>query len=258
LPSLGEQFRAAREARGVTLSEAAERIHIRSIYLQAIEEEDWPSIGAAVYVRGFLRTYARFLGLDPEGSVAQFNDLTGIHPSHVPVAAETASAAARSGPSVWVWLGAIVAVALLGIVGYSFWQLESPGGGKAAAPASGSPAPASSPLPTPAAPASPAEASTPVAQASSPGPSPLPLPPGVESVTLAWTAPSWVRVVVDGKVATEGTFAASTVRTYQGRSISVRLGNAGGVDVKENGRDLGALGRTGDVVERIFPTGSAN
>jgi cytoskeleton protein RodZ len=65
MPALGERFRAAREARGLSLSEVSEQIRIRSVYLAAIEEERWSAIGAPVYIRGFLRTYARFLGLDP-------------------------------------------------------------------------------------------------------------------------------------------------------------------------------------------------
>ncbi len=70
---LGERFRAAREARGVSLSDVADQIRIRSVYLSAIEDENWNAIGAPVYIRGFLRTYARYLGLDPEEAVAEFN-----------------------------------------------------------------------------------------------------------------------------------------------------------------------------------------
>src|SRR5579883_285293 len=72
--ALGEEFRAAREARGLSLSDVAEQIHIRSVYLQAIENEDWSAIGAPVYIRGFIRTYARFLGLDGESAVQRFNE----------------------------------------------------------------------------------------------------------------------------------------------------------------------------------------
>jgi cytoskeletal protein RodZ len=64
MAALGDEFRSAREARGLTLSDVAEQIHIRSVYLNAIETDDWGSIGAPVYVRGFIRTYARFLALD--------------------------------------------------------------------------------------------------------------------------------------------------------------------------------------------------
>src|SRR5580704_12059493 len=71
--ALGQRFRAAREARGLALSDVAEKIRIRTVYLAAIEEDNWSAIGAPVYTRGFLRTYARFLGLDPEEAVAAFN-----------------------------------------------------------------------------------------------------------------------------------------------------------------------------------------
>ena len=51
MPALGEEFRSAREARGVTLSEVAEQIHIRSVYLNAI---DWFARNAEF---GLLRLY---------------------------------------------------------------------------------------------------------------------------------------------------------------------------------------------------------
>ena len=70
-------FRAAREARHLSLSDVSEHIHIRSVYLQGIEEEDWSSIGAPVYVRGFIRTYARFLAIDAERCVEYFNAAVG-------------------------------------------------------------------------------------------------------------------------------------------------------------------------------------
>ena len=75
--SLGERFRAAREQRGQTLSEVAEHLRIRSVYLAAIEDENWSAIGAPVYTRGFLRTYARYLNLDPEEAVAEYNARSG-------------------------------------------------------------------------------------------------------------------------------------------------------------------------------------
>ncbi len=82
MSALGEEFRSAREARSLSLSDVAERLHIRSVYLAAIEDEDWHVIGAPVYVRGFMRTYARFLGLDPEAAVARF---TASVPAEAPV-----------------------------------------------------------------------------------------------------------------------------------------------------------------------------
>src|ERR1700752_4411443 len=101
MPALGERFRAAREARGLSLSDVSEQIRIRSVYLAAIEEEQWSDIGAPVYIRGFLRTYARFLGLDPEEVVATFN-ATGSPAARgtPPVASDYGAPAKASAPAL--------------------------------------------------------------------------------------------------------------------------------------------------------------
>jgi flagellar biosynthesis protein FlhG len=62
----GGMLRQVREALGIELREIAERSKIGMAYLQAIEEERFTKLPAAVYVRGFLGEYARLLGLDPE------------------------------------------------------------------------------------------------------------------------------------------------------------------------------------------------
>ena len=50
----------------------------------------------------------------------------------------------------------------------------------------------------------------------------------------------------------EGTYPAGTERVFHGKTATVRAGNAAGVDVTVNGRDVGPLGAPGDVVERTF------
>src|SRR5580704_17682911 len=115
--ALGERVRAAREARGISLSEVAEQIRIRSVYLAAIEEENWSIIGAPVYIRGFLRTYARFLGLDPEEAVAAFNRTQPEPPAPSAPAgrdAERESAPWRS--SLVLWIAGTIAVVLVAFV----------------------------------------------------------------------------------------------------------------------------------------------
>src|SRR5947199_3162346 len=115
---LGERFRAAREERGVTLSEVGEQLRIRSVYLAAIEEENWKAIGAPVYIRGFLRTYARFLGLDPEEAVAEFNAATG------PVVSVSGSPAApatgQRSLAPLIWIASAIAIGLIGFVIYLY------------------------------------------------------------------------------------------------------------------------------------------
>ena len=73
-----------------------------------------------------------------------------------------------------------------------------------------------------------------------------------DSSALVLSAPSWLRVTVDGSVSMEGTFPAGTTKTFHGKSAMVRVGNAGGVEIYVNGKDVGKLGKSGDVVERAF------
>ncbi|TAJ18895.1 MAG: helix-turn-helix domain-containing protein [Dehalococcoidia bacterium] len=66
---LGEVFRNERTRRGVSLQDAERTTRINRVYLEAIEEGRLEAMPAPVYVRGFVRLYARFLGLDPVAAV---------------------------------------------------------------------------------------------------------------------------------------------------------------------------------------------
>jgi len=61
---VGAILRQARNRRKVELSEVEAATRIRLRYLRAIENEDWDVLPGGVYTRGFIRTYANFLGLD--------------------------------------------------------------------------------------------------------------------------------------------------------------------------------------------------
>ena len=63
---LGSQFRAERERRGAGLDQVSEATKIRKTYLEALEAHDWKALPADVFTRGYVRTYAEYLGLDQE------------------------------------------------------------------------------------------------------------------------------------------------------------------------------------------------
>ena len=63
---LGNTLSRARRARAITLEDVERDTHVSRRYLQALENEDFAAFPAPVYARGFLRTYARYLGLNPE------------------------------------------------------------------------------------------------------------------------------------------------------------------------------------------------
>ena len=246
MPALGEEFRSAREARGITLSEVAEQIHIRSVYLNAIENEEWTAIGAPVYVRGFIRTYARFLGLDAEDAVGRFNESA---PAERPASTASVSLDERegSGLSIWAVLGALVALALVGFVAYEYWQYVHGGSGRvpvAAATAAPQPGAAATGSQTPA----PGASGSPSAE-----PSATPASTARHQIAIHLTQRSWLRVSIDGSTQLEGIYPAGTSRTFTGSVADVRAGNAGGVTVALNGRPPAPMGKDGDVVEQRYP-----
>jgi len=63
---LGTLLREAREAKGVTLADVQEATRINSRYLEALEESQYDVLPSEVHVRGYLRNYSRYLGLDPK------------------------------------------------------------------------------------------------------------------------------------------------------------------------------------------------
>jgi transcriptional regulator with XRE-family HTH domain len=66
MAELGNTLSRARRARGISLEDAERDTHVSRRYLQALESEDFSAFPAPVYARGFLRTYSRYLGLNPE------------------------------------------------------------------------------------------------------------------------------------------------------------------------------------------------
>jgi hypothetical protein len=69
-PRLGEWLRSARLGKGLTFTEVERTTRINRHYLEALETEHFDVLPAPVYARGFLRSYARALGLDPEEAIA--------------------------------------------------------------------------------------------------------------------------------------------------------------------------------------------
>lgn len=77
---IGQLLRQTREAKELSLADVEEQIRIRQRYLSALESGDWDDLPNPVAARGFLRTYATFLGLDAEDLVGQSQEMseTGI------------------------------------------------------------------------------------------------------------------------------------------------------------------------------------
>ncbi len=75
--TIGDKLREARQKKGLTLKEVEYELRIRSVYLEAMEKNDFDAIPGQAYVKGFLRSYAAFLGLDPDEIIREYNTLHG-------------------------------------------------------------------------------------------------------------------------------------------------------------------------------------
>lgn len=83
--TLGEVLRRTREAKRKTIEEAAEATRIHGNFLRALEEDDFDRLPAQVFIRGFIRLYATYLGLDPDDTFKHYIAQEGLQVKETPV-----------------------------------------------------------------------------------------------------------------------------------------------------------------------------
>ena len=118
-PSPGARLRGAREAKGLTIEAAAERLRLNAALVLAMEEERLALLGAPVFVRGHLRNYAALLGLPEEEILAAFGSGEIPEPSFLP--------AMDLRPKVhdharWAWPITAVLLAIAVVAAFWWWS----------------------------------------------------------------------------------------------------------------------------------------
>jgi Uncharacterized protein conserved in bacteria len=73
--SLGEKLRQAREARGISISEVAEQTRISANYLEAIENNDYRTLPGGIFNKGFVKSFAKFVGVDETEALQDYSRL---------------------------------------------------------------------------------------------------------------------------------------------------------------------------------------
>lgn len=73
--TLGEKLRAAREERGVSVSEVAEQTRIAPMYIECIENDNYKPLPGGIFNKGFVKSYARFIGYDEQQALQEYNRL---------------------------------------------------------------------------------------------------------------------------------------------------------------------------------------
>lgn len=239
--TMGAYLRAARRKRRIGIDRAAEDTRIRGDFLMRIESDEFDFL-APTYVRGFLKTYARYLRVNPEPLLAEFDSRYGT--ARVDTAQIVAlerhgkrhSAANRKSLSSWAVaaIGATAVIVALAAIGLAQGD-DDPRSDRVAVSTDGSPEPDD-------------EAEE---EMSSPSPSPSPTEEvaaadGIELELVASEADCWILVTEDGKEATPPagivlSFGESMTFTAKD-SMFVRLGYPAGVEMIVNGRNIGSPG----------------
>lgn len=82
--TLGEKMREAREERGITISEVAEQTRISPLYIESIEKDDYKPLPGGIFNKGFLKSYARYIGFDEHEALQEYSKLVGSQSANSP------------------------------------------------------------------------------------------------------------------------------------------------------------------------------
>ena len=254
--SFGEELRRERLIREISLEEISQATKISVRLLRALEESDLKRLPAPTFTRGFIRAYARHLGIDPEEKVNAYLSDLADGPADAPTAKK-----ARPRSRFWrgrrATAGTIVGVVtavllLLGLIASPERRIR-PARERRVAPRASSVAfknVAVSNEPTP--------GLVPPSQGAAVIEAPMTDAPAI-SLMLEFEQDSWTRLEADGETVLQGLVRRGQLKRFQARGgFSLTLGNAGGVRVSVDGRALDPLGQAGEVVRDVkLPHSSA-
>jgi transcriptional regulator with XRE-family HTH domain len=253
LASFGEELRREREIRGISLKEISDATKISKRFLEALERNDHSTLPAPVFTRGFVREYARYVGLNAEDMVNRYN-YAASHDDRIekppqiekypvtPVRDISPKPKPKRGiPPAYARINrnaiALVAIALA-LAAVAWWAvqhkliLERENG--AAEP--------------------PVLSTTKV----TPPPQPAPAPaPAVDDSKLRLdieaTNDAWILVRADGKTIFTGDMSRGERKNFEASDrLQFRTGNAAGIVLRLNGIEIPQLGPEGRVRDIAF------
>jgi len=235
--NFGERLKRERELREVSMEELTKATRISARFVEALENEDWAKLPGGVFGHGFVRTIARYLGLNEEALLGEYDSARAEHSPAAPPKPEERI------PSPPKWLpAAAVLVALLLVLGLFFtaryvWHLyaahraakKSAAVSLAPQPQSGSTSPG------------PAEQSPSMALSMAP-----------LDLSVSTSAATRVRILADHNLLLDTEMPAGETRHFSGnQQFEVTAGDSSAVLLELNGKampPLGAPGASGTMV----------
>lgn len=248
----GERLQRDRELRGLSREEISAATRIGSRFLEALENEQWERLPGGIFNRGFLRAVARFLGLDEDDLIAQYDVAITEHQAQVeasanpPVPQEKAKTSSRR----FVVLGLIGAFCGMVLFATSWfgwrWREQSPRQAASRSDAALSAVPAASQPEAPALAAS--NKNTGGSGSAVLAPTAAPAETTIRALELKIEAgkETTVSVSADGSKVFEGSMIAGQSRTFTAQeTIDISAEDAGALLLELNGQTLAPLGPPG-------------
>jgi cytoskeleton protein RodZ len=281
---IGRLLEHKRKERGLTLEEVEQATKIRKRYLTGLERENYAILPDAVYARGFLKTYANYLGLDGEALSQQLKSSRKTRREHginynprpesdfekplIPPSG-LRGAQKRKVSTSTVVTPLVAVLALAAVIGTLYFvgrgvQVSKEGNppsgespprheqqnvaGREKAPEAGSPKEGAVGSGGTA-----GEDEKPaVAEQSAP-------PDTLRVLVIVRERPSWLLIRTDGTAAYEQVAQPGFSKTFEAdQRLYIKSGDAGAVRVEINGQDAGALGGPGEIVARNYTLKTAS
>ena len=261
---VGYTLRQERERQELSIEDIEQGTSIRALYIEAIEDGEYDKLPGTVYTKGFIKNYAKFLGMDADSVVKEFAtdlaelsaeaeakaaaenaeqnpnkpvEVKPVKPEKKPLGHSISEGQNRS--SSMLIVAAVVLIAALAGGAWSFLSSSDDDIATTNPPVQQTVAPEPVPPDNP----------TPVANAN-----PAPQTPADKvAVQARFNDRCWALVTVDGNVVQEGVIEGGQTVSWEGKeNITFRLGNAGAVEFFQDGKSLGVQGGVGDVVDKTF------
>lgn len=246
MTSLGQELKKQRESRNISIDEMASSTKIVSRYLEALEQDRFDAMPGGFFVRGILRTYAMYVGLD-ENEVLEKYRAAGVldEPARAKAQAPRGLPDTAEKRKIAPWLMAGVAVLVVIAV---FSVLTRPRRARAVHPVS-KPAAALPQTQTRTGPAPAVGKPTPAVE------KPAPVKEEWKGLTMdiSFQEPTWLQIYADGALKIYGLYPPGDKAQVQAEKeiLVAVVGNAGGMTFLLNGQPGKILGRTGEVLNNV-------
>lgn len=240
----GEHLKREREMRGVSLEEISTATRISTRFLEALENDQWDQLPGGVFNRGFIRAVARFLGLDEDTLIAEY-DLVAKDNPEIPSLSEPPRETPRNWrPVIGTIIVIIVAIAIIA-GGWSIYRLYGTrivsrfhgNSGTSSAPINTTPG-ATTDGPTAQGGGTPADSANSEEPANQ-GDAPLDL-------KLEAGKPADVKIVADGKVVFDGHIAPNEMKRFTAQDkLEITSSESSALFLELNGQTVPPIGTPG-------------